>query len=160
LKTAVAHPVSSADPTVGNITKYTYDVAGNLKTLQDADNNTTTWDYDNLDRVKVETNSLNKKRHYSYDANGNLTQYIDRNSRTTNYTYDHLNRLTAERWHSLYGSGDVNTIPYTYDDDGRLLSTTDDTFSYDHLGRLTSTTQSLYYNYTLGQTFYDNSSRK
>jgi len=49
-----------------------------MQTLTDPDNNVTTWQYDNLDRVTSETNQLNKSRTFSYDAIGNLTERIDR----------------------------------------------------------------------------------
>jgi YD repeat-containing protein len=43
------------DPNGGN-TLFTYDVAGNVLTLKDSVNNTTTWGYDGLGQVTMETN--------------------------------------------------------------------------------------------------------
>ena len=76
------------------------DAAGNLLTLKDPDNNTTTYVYDGLNRVISETNQLSQTRSFVYDLNGNLTQETDRDGRVRDFTYDHLNRETAEYWMS------------------------------------------------------------
>ena len=43
---------------------------GNLLTLTDPVENTTTWTYDNLGRVIEETNELDDAREFEYDAAG------------------------------------------------------------------------------------------
>ena len=43
-------------------------------TLTDPVNNTTTWVYDNLNRVIEETNELTDTRYFEYDAASNLTK--------------------------------------------------------------------------------------
>jgi RHS repeat-associated protein len=134
---------------VGPVTTQTYDAVGHLNTLTDPDGNTTQWAYDELDRVKTETNAPGYHRDYKYDADGNLIQKTDRLGRVTQYNYDRLSRQTAERW--LAGdenSATIRTIGYAYNDDSWLTGVTDRNaggnamstdygYQYDHLGRAT-----------------------
>jgi YD repeat-containing protein len=70
---------------------------------------------------------------YLYDAVGNRTKRTDHNGTVTNYTYDNLNRLTV---------GSLGT--YTYDDLSRMLTATNYvgtvSFTYDNRGRIDTTT--------------------
>ena len=70
------------------MTSFTFDAAGQLKTLTDPVENTTSWFYDDLGRVIEEKNQLDKSRYFQYDAVGNLTQRTDRNGRVIQYVYD------------------------------------------------------------------------
>ncbi len=66
---------------------------------------------------------------YSYDAVGNrLTQ--NANGTRTTYSYDNANRLTS-----------VNGQPYTWDNNGNLVSDGLLTYSYDQANRLKQVTQ-------------------
>ena len=120
-------------------TSYTYDLVGNRKSLTDpvgnADANqyqyhTTTWFYDDLDRVKTERIMLPVAgqptafdRSFEYDPVGNLKTLTDRNGRVTTYDYDNLGRQTHERWWD--GQTEVHTFNYGYDLAGRLTSAAD-----------------------------------
>jgi len=83
--------------------------------------------------------SPNNSTFYAYDANGDLATKTDRDERVTEYDYDDLGRLIEERWLDAT-SAVIETIDYTYDLMGRLLTATDDdsslTYTYDDAGRL------------------------
>ena len=76
----------------------TYDAAGNVKTVQDADGNFTTYAYDRLNRLIKETDALGHFSTYKYDADGNQIQKTDADGQVTEYTYDPLGRETVEQW--------------------------------------------------------------
>src|SRR5262249_48557887 len=109
------------------------------------DGNTTTWTYDNLNRIIQETNELDDSRYFSYDAAGNLTGKTDRLGRVTEYVYDPLNRLISENW--LDGEDVIHSFSYTYDAGGNMLTAIDDGssfgYEYDGLGRVTYESQSF-----------------
>ncbi len=52
---------------------YTYDGNGNLFTVKDAKNQTTTFAYDDRNRLLSTTDPLGKVEAYSYDGNDNLS---------------------------------------------------------------------------------------
>ena len=67
-----------------------------------------------------------------------MTETTDREGRVRAYVVDNLNRLITETW--LDGMSTVNTLSYTYDSVGNLLTAEDDfssyAFAYDNLYRL------------------------
>ncbi len=97
----------------GNTTSYTYDACGQLITINrplgsstffsyskglkisetDANNCTTTYAYDVLNRMISQTDDLGYITSYTYDAVGNRISLTDPNGNITSYTYDALNRL-------------------------------------------------------------------
>ena len=113
--------------------------------------NTTSWTYDNLDRLTTETYSsagspsTNYSATYAYDNVGNrLTEVLVNGSNITSTTdtYDARDRLTGETV-SINGSPTSATTD-TYDSNGSLIQsqttigtqTTTNTYSYDARGRL------------------------
>ena len=137
------------------VTSYTYDNAGNLETLTDPNGNTTTWDYDDVNRVTSETIVIDPEpltRNYIYEGS-DLVQKTDRNGRVTRYEYDALHRLEFEKWYTNQAAYDTSpnsplrTIGYTYDDVGNLLSIDDPDasyeFEYDDLNRQTDADQTI-----------------
>jgi RHS repeat-associated protein len=126
--------------------KYCYDVDGKLTSLTDADQNTTTWEYDGYGRLIEETNELNASRLFSYDMLGNLLSKTDRDGRVTTYTYDDRNRLTEENWLDSQQNV-IREIDYSYDGNSLLLSASDPDatyeYTYDGVGRLVSETQEI-----------------
>lgn len=127
---------------------YTYDGAGNIKTLRSSNANGVSVDYsyDELNRLQTaKDNRLvgNQTTTYSYDAVGNLQSYSYPNQITTAYAYNNLNRLTTmtianasnnlasyrytlgasgNRTQVVEGSG--RTVNYVYDDLYRLTQET------------------------------------
>jgi RHS repeat-associated protein len=92
--------------------------------------------YDNLDRLKTETDSFGRALQYGYDPQGNRTSLIDPDGKQTIYTYDALSRLKT-----LVTDGGTTT--YAYFPDGLKQSVanpngTTSSFSYDAADRLTS----------------------
>ena len=112
-------------------------------TVKDANNHTTSYTYENMDRLATRADPLNRTESYQYDMNGNLTQFTDRRGKITTYTYDNLNRRTFAGFGTQAGPTYESTINYTWDAGNRLTQIVDSvtgtiTRSYDGLDRLTS----------------------
>ena len=129
--------IRSTDPR-GATTQFSYDAVGNLTELTDPIGNTTTFSYDSLDRIVSVTDALGSTATTAYDAIGNVSQRVDRNGRQKTYAYDNLDRLVAETW--WQDADAVNTLHYSYDAVGNVLTASDDlsryTHTYDALNRL------------------------
>ncbi len=75
--------------------------------------------YDALHRLTAADYSDGRFYHYTYDKVGNrLTQQTQFTNSA--YTYDDANRLTS-----------VDGVPYTWDNNGNLLSDSENTYTYD-----------------------------
>jgi YD repeat-containing protein len=86
----------------------TYNDNGNLISLTDPEQNTTTFAYDGLDRQVFKTKTFDLSRTSSYDASGNLTQTVDHI--VMNYSNDAGgNQITT------IDGVETGTTTYTYD---------------------------------------------
>ena len=99
---------------------------------------TTSFNYDNLDRLQNYTDVYNKTTAYSYDANSNVTRLTYPGGYKVDYVFDNNNRMTQCKFNN--GS---KIIVYTYFDDGRLKKMTYPNgtytdYAYDAAGRMTS----------------------
>ncbi len=106
----VKDPLDASDPN-NHTTTTTYDPDRNARTVKDAKNQTTTYNYDDESQLisedrpdtpqthlltdywpdgslKSQTDGAGKITSYNYDEQGRLTSMIDPNSRTTAYGYD------------------------------------------------------------------------
>jgi len=124
---------------------YTRDSAGRILSETDADNRTTSYQYNAIHQRIQMTDALGNITQYAYDPVGNLTQLTDPNGNITLYTYDGANRLIETREQGITPEA-VTT--YTYDAVGNLLTVTDanqhtTTYTYDLLSRLTKIVQPL-----------------
>jgi len=130
---------SVTDP-LGGLIQFQYDPVGNLTQLVDPLGNAWTYAYDALDRLAAETDPLGHARTYQYDAADNLVSQTDRNGRQTVFAYDELDRLVSETWYD--GTMVVNTLAFTYDEVGNLLTAADVysryAYTYDDLDRVLS----------------------
>ncbi|WP_218154823.1 RHS repeat-associated core domain-containing protein [Paenibacillus sp. UNC496MF] len=146
-------------PGVENVTKYSYDVLDELRSVTTPKNELFTYAYDQLgnstgvtypDNKKLikeydevgnlikYTDEAGKQKKMYYDAEGNLSKLIDRNNKTFTYQYDTQNRLQ-------YRYGPSETISYVYNPDGKRKTMADKTgttqYDYDsYTGLLKSKT--------------------
>lgn len=132
----VGAPVS-ADTNV--TTAYEYDLVGNLLRLVDANNNATTYAYDDLDRLTREETAAGQVTSYVYDDMGNLIELVNPRTFATSFTYDRANRLATST------DAFQQTIRYSYDRNGNLVTQTDPLnivtrYAYDALDRLDALT--------------------
>src|SRR5207302_2927109 len=103
----------------GIVTNYYYDEAGNLLRIVNSKNQTTTYAYDDLNRLLTTTYLDGSKESYQYDNDGLLIGKVDRMGVGTSYLYDSLGRLTNFQypWMSYQESDN-----YTYDKNGNMMS--------------------------------------
>ena len=118
----------------------TYDAVGNLLSLTDPLDRTTSYTYDKLNRQITTTDPLNNTTTTTYDADGNVSTVTDALHNTTSYTYYVLNRLIATT------NALSQTTSLSLDAAGNVLVMTDPagnktTYVYDALNRQLSETQ-------------------
>jgi RHS repeat-associated protein len=143
--------------------RWTYTANGKVATIQDANNNRTTQEYDGHDRLwklRYPASTVGQSATcgttyaagdncelYTYDGNDNLTGRRVRTGQTIAMTYDAMN-WERSRTVPANGSGQyARTVTTNYDLLGRKLGVTADghtvTHAYDPAGRLQSVTDSL-----------------
>lgn len=138
---------SITDPlSAQNQASYTYNSNGTIATSTDQDGNETTYGYTagNLTTVTPPSGSGLNATTLTYDS-ANRVQTVSTVSGSTGskvtYAYNDFDQITSEVWQNAAGST-VETIDYTYDDDGNLLQIEDNsgstTYAYDGLNRMTS----------------------
>lgn len=76
-------------------------------------------------------------RSFAYDAAGNQSKIIDRNNRRREFTYDYAGRVLEERWynavdHVTAPAALVETVSFTYDAMGNVLTASDSNSRYQH----------------------------
>lgn len=78
-----------------------------MTALSDQRGNTTTFSYDELDRVIARRDPLGFATTYEYDPEGNVIATVDRLGRRTTINYDKLNRREQVKYVD-------DTVNYTY----------------------------------------------
>ncbi|MBL7941608.1 MAG: hypothetical protein JNM00_02520, partial [Flavobacteriales bacterium] len=101
-------------------TEYSYDAAGNRRTILDGRLKLSTLEYDEFGRLAIETDALGNDYFYDYNAIGNRISILDPNGETTSFEYDELNRLGLIDYP---GSGE--DVTFEYDALGRRLNMND-----------------------------------
>ncbi|GAA5178696.1 polymorphic toxin-type HINT domain-containing protein [Rugosimonospora acidiphila] len=147
---ALSRLVSTTEPPTTDVvtnvqhqgrTTNTYDADGNLTRTDVADllggdpTRTTTYDYDDHDRLVRVTDALGNETSYGYDDFGNRTSMVDANGNEYEYGYTARNMIAEIRlrdWHDdPDGAGDAGPgdelvlHSYAYDFAGRMVSDTD-----------------------------------
>jgi len=126
------------------VTRYAYDLAGNLTSVTDPNGNVTTYVFDDFGRMQRQNSPVSGTTSYAYDLAGNLLSTTDANSATTTRVYDSLNRVTSAVTSRASASESVTS---TYDDStpgnfglGRLAAMNDPTgstvYQYERRGLL------------------------
>jgi YD repeat-containing protein len=135
--------------------KYTYDIAGNIKTISKGTTKLAEYYYDELSQLTRENNQeINKTITYTYDIGGNITKKTEyacteQNDLTNipptdtiNYTYENTN------WKDQLTSYNGQLI--TYDQIGNPLTYNGNTYTWQNgrqLGALTNQTNNLNISY-------------
>ena len=170
--------ITDASPAPGIQTEFQYDGLDRLvKVIQGGENLTTEFAYDAVGNVTLVTDPRGKRTDYAYDALSQLRKVTQElgvattgipNDFAVQYDYDERGRLetvTNARnqvlshvylpWggldrvdHDVDGGGTDRTVSYTYDNEGNVLTTSDDsvqagalyTFTYDALDRVDTMT--------------------
>jgi YD repeat-containing protein len=133
------------------VTRYAYDLAGNLTSVTDPNGNVTTYVFDDFGRMQRQNSPVSGTTSYAYDLAGNLLTTTDANSAATTRVYDSLNRATSSSTSRASASESVTS---TYDDPtagnfglGRLATITDPSgstvYQYDRRGMLRSEAKSI-----------------
>ncbi|MDH4460967.1 MAG: RHS repeat-associated core domain-containing protein, partial [Flectobacillus sp.] len=122
---------------------YTYDAAGNRKTMTDHDGGLTTYNYDSNNRLINLTNPSNLTTSFEYDAGGRMKKQINGNGTFTTYHYDLAGRMDSLiNWKN--NTEKISFFYYTFDQFGNRKTLTDkrglNTYNYDGSYRLTSVT--------------------
>ncbi len=123
-----------------------WDDSSRLVFQQDGNGNTTTYDYDALDRLTVTGYADGTNESYQYDARDNKIQHTDGNGTQIDYTYDLEDRLTGKVITAgPVVSPDTTFEQYIYDGLNRMVFAQDDdsqvSVEYDSLSNVVSETQ-------------------
>ncbi len=124
--------LTSVTNALNQTTSYAFDDFGRLTTITDALNHPTTMGYDANGYVSAQTDALNHTTNFQYDLVGNLKNVFDPLNRETRMVYDNLDRVTEVR-NPVNLTGNPNpvnltgnpTYSYVYDENGNRLSMTD-----------------------------------
>jgi len=123
----------------GNTTTVTYDANSNVVTLTELEKSdlgnpdesfTTSYEYDNRDRVVSTTNNVGSKMQYFYDSRANPVRVVDALARESRTDYDGLSR-SLRTVRDMDGDGADGDRPdivtsRAWDDDSRNVGRTDD----------------------------------
>ena len=126
--------ITYSDGVTPNVS-YSYDANGNRATMVDG-TGTTSYGYDEMDRLQSVTSPGPSTVGYRYDLDGNRTKLIYPDSTAVTYSFDKASRLTGlTDWAS-------RTTGYTYLPDGHVQQLTNANgttaqYSYDNAQRLT-----------------------
>jgi RHS repeat-associated protein len=119
---------------VASTTTYTYDTAGQQKTVWTVADEVTSFEYDAMGRLKKTIHPDGTFEETFYDLAGRIDYKTDGNQNITNYSYDVAGRLESVT------NAENETIWYEYYPDGQIKKITDargreTKFEYDYLGR-------------------------
>jgi len=113
---SISNPAIQANP----LLQKSYTPDGLLAILTDANNHTTAFTYDGLNRLATTTYPLGSTEAFTYDADNNVLTRKTRAGQTITFTYDTLNRLATKTPPSP-----APVVTYGYDLVGHLTSVSD-----------------------------------
>jgi RHS repeat-associated protein len=111
-------------------TTMAYDAAGNMTLETDPLGDATTFAYDAADRKTMMTDPLGNSAVYAYDGGGLLTSMTDRDNRSQTLYYDGDGRMLTDIWYAAGSTTVVDTLLFTYDADGKIMTAADNEGSY------------------------------
>ncbi len=120
------------------VTRYGYDLHGNLRSVTDPNGNVTTYLYDDFGRLQRQISPVSGTTTYTYDAAGNNITTTDANGVVTTRSYDALNRVLSS---TATKNSSTETVSWGYDD------TTAGSFGIGRMATLTDPTGSAAYRY-------------
>jgi RHS repeat-associated protein len=128
--------------TAGSVTQFQYNSLGELTQITDPKGNLTTLTYTPVGLIASITDAQNNTTSYQYDSRGDRTAVIDPingSAHPTSFSYDSMSRLLGITY------PDGSTVSFTYDVRGRRITSTDQngkttTYTYDAADRLTAVT--------------------
>jgi len=108
-----------------------------LASLTDANNNTTTFTYDGLDRLSLTSYPLGTTQALTYDADSNILTQTTRAGEQVTFTYDTLNRVSGK---TATASGRSYAYVYSLINQPTSMTSPEGTwtFAYDNLRRMTT----------------------
>ena len=127
------------DATTGYTSVYGYDLAGEQVSFKDANDHTTSFDYNELGLLETTTYAGSVITSQTYDKAGRQVTFTDENGIVTRYTYDAASRLASTTLG--YGTENAAATQYDYNAANQLASITDalthvTRFEYNDAGQL------------------------
>ena len=119
-------------------TSYSYDDASNITSITYPSTNSYSYTYDDVNRITALTGYAG----FTYTDTNMIHTIAYENDITTTYTYDVRDRPTG------IAIGGLETLNYTYDPSGNVLSMNDWEYEYDGLNRLEAATSVFDLDYT------------
>jgi len=124
----------------GGAIHYLYDNVGNISSVTDPLNRTTSYQYDALNQLRqIDQPGPTVTKYDDYDSQGNLKTVTDATLKSTGYEYDDMGRMLKA------DSPDAGMISYVHDTVNNRMYSTDangltTTYIFDDIGRLTGVT--------------------
>lgn len=132
--------------TAGQVTTtFSYDPAGDIASVTDADGNTTSYAYDSRANLISITDADGRTTSYTYNARNQPTSVTDAMGVTTTFTYTGVNLTAVSTPDSATATVATSSLGYADGEAGELTSITDPdanttSFGYDGYGELVSVT--------------------
>jgi RHS repeat-associated protein len=137
---AVGRMLSQHNPRTDKSLFYTYDGVGNLSSLRNSEDRTTSYEYDARNQMIGLMNPDGNRTTFAYNEIGLETDRVLANGVLEQKTYDEDNRLSKVESKGLQGI--ISSYAYTYDAAGNRTTETESdgttiSYGYDALNRLT-----------------------